>query len=186
VRRLRQARPIAETFDVERLSAGSALPDLYAVEAIARASFKDSGFSAEEEVARTWSRLWVARPADGAEGCAEPAAPVGFLIAWHVADELHILNIATVPSMRRRGVARTLMDAALRYVAVEQIRIVILEVRRSNRAAIKLYRGLGFTALGVRPGYYVDNDEDAIEMILTLDPATGQIVPGRDEIRIDG
>ena len=59
-------------------------------------------------------------------------------------------------------------------------------VRRSNRAAIKLYRGLGFTALGVRPQYYADNDEDAIEMILALDPESGRILPGRDEIRIDG
>lgn len=186
MRRLREARPSAEPFAVERLSAQSALSDLCAVEAITRASFTDAGFSVQEEITRAWSRLWVARPADGPPGSAEPSEPVGFLIAWHVADELHVLNIATLPSMRRRGVARTLMESALRYVAAEQIRIVILEVRRSNRAAIKLYRGLGFTALGVRAGYYADNNEDAIEMILTLDPATGQIVPGRDEIHIDG
>ncbi len=78
------------------------------------------------------------------------------------------------------------MDVALRYAAETRIRIVILEVRRSNRAAIKLYRGLGFTAMGVRPRYYADNDEDAIEMMLALDPDTGRILPGRDEIRIDG
>jgi ribosomal-protein-alanine N-acetyltransferase len=88
--------------------------------------------------------------------------------------------------MRRRGIARALMDASLRYSAEAHIRIVLLEVRRSNRAAIKLYRGLAFTALGVRPGYYADNGEDAIEMILALDPESGAILPGRDEIRIDG
>ncbi len=67
----------------------------------------------------------------------------------------------------------------------QRIRIVILEVRRSNRAAIKLYRSFGFTALSVRPGYYADNDEDAVEMIAASTPPPAAS-PGRDEIRIDG
>jgi ribosomal-protein-alanine N-acetyltransferase len=154
-------------------------PDLDAVEAIARACFSDSGFSVAEELGRPWARAWAVRPAAG-------AAPTAFLVAWHVADELHVLNVATAPPMRRRGFARALMDEALAYAAAERIRIVLLEVRRSNHAAIKLYRGLGFTALGVRPRYYADNDEDAIEMILALDPESGRVLPGRDEIRIDG
>jgi ribosomal-protein-alanine N-acetyltransferase len=153
--------------------------DLDTIEAIARACFSDGNFSVREEFGRPWSRVWAARLAEG-------AAPVAFLVAWHVADELHVLNIATAPPSRRRGVARALMDHALAYAAAERVRIVLLEVRRSNRAAIKLYRGLGFTALGVRPGYYADNDEDAIEMILALDPESGRALPGRDEIRIDG
>ncbi len=132
-----------------------------------------------EELGRPWARVWSAAPAAGAE-------PAAFLVAWHVADELHVLNVATVPPLRRRGFARALMDEALAYAAAQRIRIVLLEVRRSNRPAIKLYRGFGFTALGVRPGYYADNDEDAIEMILGLDPESGRALPGRDEIRIDG
>jgi ribosomal-protein-alanine N-acetyltransferase len=103
-----------------------------------------------------------------------------------VADELHVLNIATLPAMRRRGIARALMDASLAYSSQHKIRIVLLEVRRSNRPAIKLYRGLDFTALGVRAGYYADNGEDAIEMILALDPESGRVLPGRDEIAIEG
>ena len=58
--------------------------------------------------------------------------------------------------------------------------------QRKNRAASALYRGLGFTTLGVRGAYYADNDEDAVEMILALDPSTGRALPGEDEIRIDG
>jgi [ribosomal protein S18]-alanine N-acetyltransferase len=164
---------------VERVGEGASDADLAAVEAIARDSFTDA-FSAKEELARPWSRLWIARAGD------RRGAAAGFLVAWHVADELHVLNVATTPPMRRRGVARALMDEALAYSAREKIRIVLLEVRRSNRAAIKLYRAFRFTALGVRPAYYSDNGEDAIEMILALDPATGRVLPGRDEIRIDG
>jgi ribosomal-protein-alanine N-acetyltransferase len=152
--------------------------DLDAVEDIARACFPEA-FSAREELGRPWARLWAARLAEG-----EP--PVGFLVAWHVADELHVLNVATLPALRRRGIGRALMDFAIAYAAAARVRIVLLEVRRSNRPAIKLYRDLGFTALGVRPKYYADNDEDAIEMILGLDPDTGRPLTGRDEIRIDG
>jgi ribosomal-protein-alanine N-acetyltransferase len=63
--------------------------------------------------------------------------------------------------------------------------VLLLEVRRSNIAAIRLYRGLGFSALGVRRGYYSDNGEDAVEMILGLDPETGRALPALDEIIID-
>ena len=154
-------------------------PEMDALEAIARACFAESGFSVAEELGRPWTRAWAVRAAEG-------SSPAAFLVAWHVADELHVLNIATAPPLRRRGFARALMDEALVYAAKERIRIVLLEVRRSNRAAIKLYRGLGFTALGVRPRYYADNDEDAVEMILSLDPESGRVLPGRDEIRIDG
>lgn len=161
-----------------RIARLAAEPDEIAlVEAIARESFEEGSVKLADELARTWSRVWVARLA-GPE-------PVGFLVAWHVADELHVLTVATTERLRRRGVALALMDEALAYSRAHAIRIVLLEVRRSNRAAIKLYRKLGFTALGVRPGYYSDNGEDAIEMILGFDPATGAVVPGQDEIRID-
>jgi len=39
-----------------------------------------------------------------------------------------------------------------------------LEVRVSNDAAIRLYRGRGFVDSGVRPRYYSDNREDALIM----------------------
>lgn len=153
--------------------------ELEALEMLARECFAESGFSVREELGRPWSRVWSASLAHGED-------PAAFLVAWHVADELHVLNVATAPPLRRRGLARALMDEALAYASSQSVRIVLLEVRRSNRAAIKLYRGLGFTALGVRPGYYSDNNEDAIEMILALDPESGRVLPGRDEIRIDG
>lgn len=176
--RRREPSPHAAHAAVSRISGreDAALP---AVEAIARASFEGSSFSVIEELDRPWAVVWAARPS-------EDLAPVAFLIAWNVADELHVLNVATAPSMRRRGFARALMDEALAYASTKHVRIVLLEVRRSNRPAIKLYRGYGFTALGVRPRYYADNDEDAIMMILALDPESGEALPGRDEIRIDG
>jgi len=72
----------------------------------------------------------------------------------------------------------------LEHARSERVRLVILEVRRSNRPAQSLYRAHGFRAIGVRCGYYSDNAEDAVEMMLTLDPETGSIIPGRDEIQL--
>jgi ribosomal-protein-alanine N-acetyltransferase len=130
----------------------------------------------KDELARTWSRLWVARE-DG-DGV------VAFLVSWHVADELHVLNVATRENRRRRGIGRALMDVVIAYARREHVKHVLLEVRRSNAAAIALYRSVGFFAMGVRAKYYPD-DEDAVEMVLLLDPATGAVVAHDDEVRLD-
>jgi ribosomal-protein-alanine N-acetyltransferase len=155
---------------VERL-----LPDgADAVRAIAATSAATVDVDAELE--RPWARFWVARA-----GTETP--PIAFLLAWVVADELHLIHIVTHPNHRRAGAARSLMTALLAHGASVQSRLVLLEVRRSNRAAIRLYRAFGFTAMGVRRDYYADG-EDAIEMRLTLDPTTGKIIPGRDEVSV--
>jgi ribosomal-protein-alanine N-acetyltransferase len=134
-----------------------------------------------EELARPWSRLWVAR----AGRVDDVGEVVGFLVAWHVADELHVLNVATRADWRRRGVGRALMDAAVGYAKGQRAKHVLLEVRRSNRPALALYRAVGFFAMGVRARYYPD-DEDAVEMVLVLDPDTGDVVAHADEVHLDG
>jgi ribosomal-protein-alanine N-acetyltransferase len=44
----------------------------------------------------------------------------------------------------------------------------MLEVRRSNLAAQKLYESMGFAVTGIRKGYYSDDGEDAFLMALDL------------------
>jgi ribosomal-protein-alanine N-acetyltransferase len=132
-----------------------------------------------EEIQRPWSRIWVAR-----EGV-DPCEVVAFVITWHVSDELHILNVATRADRRRRGIGRAVMSEAVAYGGRSAVRHLLLEVRRSNRAAIAMYRDLGFFAMGVRSRYYPD-DEDAVEMVLALDPRTGAVVPQGDQVRLDG
>ncbi len=127
------------------------------------------------EIIRPWARLWVARdPVDGV---------VAFVIAWHVADEVHVLNVATRADRRRKGFAKALLDHVVAYARTAGAKHVLLEVRRSNLPAIALYRGLRFFAMGVRTRYYQD-DEDAIEMVLAFDVETGEIVPHLDEVRL--
>ena len=147
--------------------------ELEALQRLAEEAFPGQPFSIHEEIARPWTRLWVLY--------VETGIPVSFLIGWHVADELHILNIATHPSARRRGHASELLIEVLAYAVEHHLRILLLEVRRSNEPAIALYKRLGFSIFGVRRAYYSDNDEDAIEMAMSLDPVTGQVIPRADE-----
>lgn len=156
--------------------------DVDAVVAIDGASDQSARWDAAsvaEELGRTWARLWVSRDEDA------PAAarPASFLVTWLVADELHVLNIATHPDRRRRGHARALLEHSLAFARENAVRHVLLEVRRSNASAIELYRRLGFVAMGIRARYY-PNDEDAVEMVLRLDPRTGAVVPGSDEVTL--
>jgi [ribosomal protein S18]-alanine N-acetyltransferase len=172
---MRREAPLKGAMSVTQLAAETSAAELDEVDAVASAAFDTPQFSAREELQRPWTRCWIAR---------EGFQALAFLIAWHVADELHVLNIATRPAARRRGLATALLTTALDYAGGQRVRLILLEVRRSNRAALQLYRKLGFTAMGVRRGYYGDNGEDAVEMMLTLDPATGSIQPGRDEISV--
>jgi ribosomal-protein-alanine N-acetyltransferase len=142
--------------------------DLELVRAILEPS--DLHVDLEAELGREIALPWLIRETVG-------GPPLGFLLAWSVADELHLLELASHPEHRRRGFARDLLSALLAYAREEHKRLVLLEVRQSNRAAVALYESFGFGTTGVRRGYYSDTGEDALEMRLTLNPETGQIVP---------
>jgi ribosomal-protein-alanine N-acetyltransferase len=117
-----------------------------------------------EELEREWAYLDVLRERqrDGA------SLVVAFCNHWLVRDEVHLLNIATHPDHRRRGHARALMGHLVDFASRHRCRYVTLEVRRSNQGAIDLYRQFGFQAVGIRPKYYVEDQEDAVVMLLEL------------------
>lgn len=94
----------------------------------------------------------------------------GFLCSWLIAGELQIQNLATLPGMRRRGVAARLLDHVFERSRRSGLDTACLEVRASNRAAIALYEKFGFVAAGRRPAYYPDG-EDALLMTYNLSAA---------------
>ncbi len=97
---------------------------------------------------------WVVVGADG--------RLAGFIVTRCIADEVEILNLAVAPAERRRGLARSLLEAALAAVRESGIRRAFLEVRESNAAAIALYRRQGFAETGRRSRYYASPAEDAM------------------------
>ena len=99
--------------------------------------------------------------------CSETGAEAriaGYADMWMIAGEAQLNNIAVDEDMRGRGYGRMLLDHMSDECTVRGCSSMTLEVRRSNDAAISLYRGSGFTETGIRPRYYLDNNEDAVIM----------------------
>lgn len=117
--------------------------------------------SLHDDLARPIARVTVAKAPAG--------EVVGVLVAWAVADEVTLMDVAVAPSSRRLGVGRALVDELLAFARARGARLVVLEVRKSNAAAIALYESLGFVPIGVRRAYY-DDGEDAVDMHALLAP----------------
>jgi len=88
----------------------------------------------------------------------------GFLILRRIADEGELFQVAVDKTARRRGVASALMEAAFFWARETGLHSIFLEVRKSNEAAIGLYKKFGFLPVGERKNYYADPVEDAVVM----------------------
>lgn len=94
----------------------------------------------------------------------------GYAIMSIAASEAHILNLCVYPDLRRLGYGRRLLNALLFKAHDSAVKQVFLEVRPSNRGAIKLYSSAGFEEIGIRPAYYQAKDgrENAVVLSLSL------------------
>jgi ribosomal-protein-alanine N-acetyltransferase len=99
---------------------------------------------------------------------ASKQAILGYLCYWIVFEEVRLMNLAVIESMRHRGIARSLVSTALQTGVSQSAHRAVLEVRASNRAAQALYQGFGFSQTAVRPKYYTNPVEDAV--LMELDP----------------
>jgi ribosomal-protein-alanine N-acetyltransferase len=117
-----------------------------------------------------WSRSMFAselsKPSSVSLGAydGETGELIGYLVISRYVDAWHVMNVAVVPERRREGIASALFDRLFEVTGNDGRRGYTLEVRISNKAAIKLYERLGFQSRGVRRGYYTDNREDALIM----------------------
>jgi len=93
---------------------------------------------------------------------------VGYVIAWFLRGEVHILNLAVTKALHRRGIARSMMSHVIDLAESEACHMITLEVRVSNEPAKLLYFSMGFAPVGIRRRYYHDNNEDAIVMTKRL------------------
>lgn len=89
---------------------------------------------------------------------------VGYIGFHAVLDEGYVANIAVLPEYRRLGIADDLLKAALERSAEMRLSFLSLEVRKSNSAAIALYKKYGFEKVGERKRFYSAPVEDAYIM----------------------
>jgi [ribosomal protein S18]-alanine N-acetyltransferase len=141
----------------------------WSIEAVTSADQIDAVLTIEEaSFTNPWTRtMYLAELENtGVSYCFLAKEPdgrvVGFCSLWRVLDELHINNLAVLPTFRRRGVATALLTHVLAQGVALGARRATLEVRRSNDPARLLYERFGFTVAGIRHGYYTKPVEDAL------------------------
>ena len=95
---------------------------------------------------------------------------IGYGVMSVGAGEAHILNLCVADTHRCSGLGRRMLAYLLERGTAAGMSEAFLEVRPSNRAAIRLYQAVGFEQVGMRRGYYqaVGGREDAAVLRLTL------------------
>ena len=89
---------------------------------------------------------------------ADEGGVVGFAGAMLVDDEAHVTNLLVDPDRRRQGMGFELMKSLIEAAVEAGARHLTLEVRSRNEAARALYARLGLAPVGIRKGYYGDDD----------------------------
>jgi ribosomal-protein-alanine N-acetyltransferase len=136
--------------------------DAAKLSALHRASFHDGWSEAD-------FRTWLSRPEAFATLAVLAAADreweaVAFGLALAAGDDAELLTIATAAASRRQGAGREIFAALDAEARKRRLTRWVLEVARSNLAAIGLYKSSGFVEIAVRKAYYPQGEgrEDAL------------------------
>lgn len=86
---------------------------------------------------------------------------IGHAVAWHIFSEFHIATLGIRKSCQGAGWGKFLLQVMLGMS--DGADYVLLEVRKDNQRAVKMYEKAGFIPLRIRRGYY-RSGEDAIVM----------------------
>lgn len=82
---------------------------------------------------------------------------IGFLMYIELVDNIDILDIIVDKENRKQNIASCLMDYMISELN-DTIKVITLEVRKSNKAAINLYEKFGFEIINIRKKYYGNED----------------------------
>ena len=89
---------------------------------------------------------------------------VGYAGLLFSVDDGHVTTIAVDPTWHRNKIGSRLLLHLARQAIDDGAKNLTLEVRMSNDGAQSMYQQFGFAPAGVRKGYYVESNEDAIVM----------------------
>ena len=96
---------------------------------------------------------------------------IGYAGVWLIQGEGHITNVAVHPDFRRKHIGMAIVDVLMKESSqLANIKTFTLEARKSNAAAIELYKKFGFLVVGIRKGYYQENNEDEDAVIMWTSP----------------
>lgn len=94
----------------------------------------------------------------------------GYVGWWYSTDSATIAHVAVDPSLRRKGLGKTLIEGACNTAQAAGKNAMLLQVRSANDTARAFYESLGFSNVGVSKNYYTNPDDDGIIMVRSLHP----------------
>lgn len=97
---------------------------------------------------------------------------IGCSFDWNRADA-HITNFGVHPAFQRQGLGTYLLQTTRQIALAQAMRTMSLEVRVSNYQAQRLYRRMGFMDGELKRHYYLDNHENALDMVAQLEEVKG-------------
>lgn len=86
---------------------------------------------------------------------------IGYIGISYVLDSADIISIVVHKDYTNKGIATLLLQEIFNFAKENNIQKIMLEVRKSNLPAQKLYEKHGFKQITIRKNYY-DNTEDAL------------------------
>jgi ribosomal-protein-alanine N-acetyltransferase len=98
---------------------------------------------------------------------------VGYAGMMFMGEEAHVTNIAVDPQWHGRKVGTRLLLTIVTEAIARGAGVISLEVRVSNKGAQAMYQKFGFSAVGLRKGYYIETNEDALIMTVSDARSTG-------------
>ena len=89
---------------------------------------------------------------------------IGFVIFYHVKDEIEIIQIGIIKSCQRKNFGSLIIN---KMKKLKNIRKIFLEVSIENTQAINFYLKNDFKKIGIRKGYYKEKEKrvDALRLI---------------------
>ncbi len=93
---------------------------------------------------------------------------LGFLIARCATSEWEIENVVVDREKRKQGLGIQIVRELLKQARAGGATSVLLEVRESNVAALRLYEKIGFTQRGIRKSYYSNPEENGLLLCLQI------------------
>ena len=95
---------------------------------------------------------------------------IGYFVCSSVAGEVSLMNIAIDPAFQGKGLGKLLLSFLCNLSTQRCEQEIWLEVRQSNKNAIKLYQSIDFVEVDTRKNYYptINGREDAVIMCCYL------------------
>ncbi len=109
--------------------------------------------SLRDELTNETARFYVLRDSENL---------LGYIGANNVCNEVYITNVAVNEKYRGNGYGKILVNHLIKQSELERAFFITLEVRKSNKNAIKLYEKCGFKFIGERKNFYSKPTEDAL------------------------